>query len=169
MASCKINSGLLKDTCSYIIGGVSKIYLANKSDNPVFTDSDSDNIYDSVSFGTSGAKFYEFDVTKNTSSYSQALTISGQNKYWLQTVDIQVSRADQETYDLVDLLGLGTFVAIVETRMGKFTVLGELNGLEATVGVVNSGVAEGDAAGIQITIAGPSLGVGKQFIGVIPV
>lgn len=167
--SCKINSGLLKNSCQYIIGGVNKIYLANKEDIVAFTDSNSDNIYDHVNFGTSGGKFYAFETTKNTSSYTQTLTISGQNKYWAQLVDIQVSRNDQEAYDLVDKLALGNFVAIVETRMGKKTILGMTNGLEASVGVINSGVAEGDAAGIQISLAGAELGVGSEFMGNVPV
>lgn len=166
---CKINSGMLKNTCNYLIGGVSAIYLANKSDIISFIDGNSDNIYDGVNFGTSGSKFYKFETTKNTSSYTQILTVSGQNKYWLQNVDIQVARDDQDAFDLVDALSLGTFVAIVETRTGKKTVLGEINGLEASVGNVNSGVAEGDSAGLQITLSGANPGVGKQYTGTIPV
>lgn len=166
--SCKINSGLLKSSCQYTIGGVVAIYLANKEDIVSFNDSDMDNIYDSVTMSSTASYFYKFETTKNTSSYTQTLTISGQNKYWLQTVDIQVSRSDQETFDLVDKLGLGNFVAVVENRMGKKVVLGELNGLEATVGVVNSGVAEGDSSGIQITLAGAELGLGHEFTGDLP-
>ena len=166
--SCKINDGLLKESCQFLIGGISNIYLANKEDVVSFNDPNSDNIYSGVTMSGT-ASFYKFETSKNTSSYTQVLTVSGNNKYILQTVDMIVPRSDQETYTLMEKLALGNFIAIVETRMGKMVVLGETNGLEATVANINSGLAEGDNAGIQVTLAAAELGFGHEFIGTVPV
>ena len=167
---CLINSGLSKDQCSYLIGGVNNIYIANKSDVINFTDTDLDGIFDSVVMNTTSGtgKFYKYETAKNTSSYSAVLTVNGGVKNILQTVDFFVPRADQIARDLADKLSLGTFVAIVQNRMGKYIVLGILNGLEATVGELNSGVAETDSASLHITLSGTELDYGHEFDGSIP-
>lgn len=166
--SCKINDGLLKESCQFLIGGIGYIYLANKEDVLSFNDSNADNVYDSITMSATSSVFYKFETAKNTSSYTQVLTVNGANKYILQTVDMIVPRSDQDTYDLMEKLALGNFIAIVETRMGKKLVLGELNGLEATVANINSGVVEGDNAGIQVTLVGAELGFGHEYLGTIP-
>ena len=166
--SCLINAGLLKENCQFLIGGISNIYLANKEEVISFNDGNADNIYDSVTMSSTASVFYKFESSKNTSSYTQVLTVNGNNKYVLQTVDMIVPRMDQDTIDLMEKLALGTFVAIVENRMGQKVVLGETNGLEATVANINSGVAEGDNAGIQVTLAGAEVGYGHIFNGTIP-
>jgi hypothetical protein len=166
--SCLLNGGLTKESCQFLIGGVSNIYLANKEELISFNDGNSDNIYDSITMSSTASVFYKFETSKNTSSYTQVLTVSGANKFIQQTVDFIVGRNDQDTFDLLEKLALGNFVAIVETRMGKKIVLGETNGLEATVANANSGVAEGDSAGIQVTLVGSELGYGHIYEGTIP-
>jgi len=167
--ACLITDGLTNESCQYLIGGVSNFYIANKQDVVAFVDGNTDGIYDSVNMGTSGtAKFYKFETSKNTSSFSTAIVVSGTNKYWSHTADIFVGRNDQDALDIIDKLALGNFVIIVETRMGKKYILGMTNGLEATVAELNSGVAEGDSAGIHFTLVGAELGTIAQFIGTIP-
>ena len=166
--SCLINAGLLKDSCQFLIGGISAVYLANKEEVVSILDTDTDMILDDITM-ISGATFYKFDTSKNTSNYTQTLTVAGSNKYILQSVDFFVPRADQDAIDIAEKLALGTFVAIVENRMGKQLVLGLTNGLEATVGEINSGVAEGDSSAVHFTLVGAELGFGSEFAGVIPV
>jgi|SRR6478735_4361616 len=168
--ACLITAGLTKESCQYLIGGVSNFYLANKQDVINFVDSNSDGIYDSVVMGTSGTnKFYKFETSKNTSNFTSTLVVSGNNKYWSHTADVFVPRNDQDALDLIDKIGLGTFVVIVETRMGKKYILGMTNGMEATVAELNSGVAEGDSAGVHYTLVGAELGTIAQYTGTIPV
>lgn len=166
---CKINKGLNKADCQFLIGGVKNIYLANFEDITSFTDNNSDNILDTVTMSTSGLVFYKFETAKNTSSYTTVLQVNGGVKNVLHTVDLFVPNNSQESRDLLELLSLGTFVAIVEDRMGKKIVLGKLNGLEATVGDFNSGVAETDQSSLHVTLAGTEMDYGVEFDGVIPV
>ncbi len=164
--SCLIPGGLLKETCQMLIGGVAKFHIANKSEVVSFNGTGSS--YDSITMSTTSSFFYTFETAKNTSSYTQVLVVSGTNKNVLQTADLFISRNDQESFDILEMLALGEFCIIVETRMGKKIVLGQTNGLEATVAEVNSGVSEGDSAGIHFTLAGTQLGYGKIFEGTIP-
>lgn len=166
--SCLITSGLGKDACNFLIGGIKNIYIANHSDITAFVDSGADGIYDSVTMASSGV-FYLYETSKNTSSYTQDLTVNGSNKYISQTVDFFVPRADNAARISAEKLALATVVVIVETRNGKKIVLGEENGLEATVGQISSGVAEGDNSALHFTLLGAELGYGHEFVGTIPV
>src|SRR6478735_726462 len=168
--ACKISTGLSNDACEFLIGGLASIYIANKQDVITFVDSDVDGVYDSVTMSTSGTnKFYRFQTTKNTSNFTTQLVVSGTNKYYNHTVDMFVSNNDQEALDVLTKLSLGNFVVIAQNRTGKKFILGMTDGLEATVGELNSGTAEGDSAGIHVTLVGANLGPASEFVGTIPV
>lgn len=166
--ACLLNNGLTDETCEYLIGGIKTIYIANKSEVLSFNDSGADNVYDSITMSSTMSYFYQFDVSKNTSSYTSQLQVSGTNKYRLHTLDFFVKASSQEAYDISEALDLGNFVAIVENRMGDKVILGMNNGLEATVGEANSGVAEGDNSGIHFTLTGAERYVLYKYIGTIP-
>lgn len=170
MARCLLNAPINSNECSFSIGGLSKIYIANYDDVISYTDSDLDGIIDTITMGTSGtARFYEFDISKNTSSANSVLTVNGGNKYILQTVDFFINKDDAESIDIAEVLSLGNFVVITKNRKGKYKIYGNLDGLEATAGDVNSGVAEGDTSTIHMTLSGPSENYFLTFDGVIPV
>lgn len=166
--ACLINNGLLNDQCQFLIGGLKNIYLANADEVTSITDTDTDDILDTITM-TSGSTFYKFDLSKDTSSSTEVLTVSNGNKYILSTITFVVPKSDTEAILTAEKLALGKFVAITETRMGKYKVFGLTNPLEATVGELNSGAGEGDSAGLNFQLAGAQLGYAREFDGVIPV
>lgn len=171
MPLCGINEGLLKGDCSFLIGGIESFAVANRKDVIGFTDSDLDGIYDTVQMSTAGtagtAKFYLFETTKNSSNYTTVLT-PGASTNIIHTVDLFVPRSDQSARDIAVGLSLGEFVIIAKTRMQKQIVLGWPNGLTATAGDVNSGVAESDLSSVHITLAAANFDYGVEFSGTIP-
>lgn len=168
MILCKLDSGIDDNVCQFLIGGLKNIYLANYEDVVGATDSDMDNILDTVQFSTSGEGFYKFKIVKNTSSFTQVLTINGANKYVVPTLTFVVAKNDQASFDIAEILALGTFLAIAEKRDGSKVLLGLLNGLEASALEINSGTAEGDSSAISVTLSGSELGFAKEFKGVVP-
>jgi hypothetical protein len=171
--SCKPNAGLLKD-CGFLIAGMDKFYLASIDDVVSFNDTNNDDIFEGLTMSGTASVFYQFDVSVNTSSITEVYTPSPSGGFIQQTADILIPRADSEARLQLELLVKSDLIVLGKNRMGKLIVLGVNadgtpgNGLKATVGNLNSGVAEADNAGIQLTITAPQLNFGREYTGTIP-
>lgn len=164
MANCKIDTGLTSEDCEFIFGGIESVYLANKSQVVAFVQGTSKYEITDITMGSAGL-FYKFPVAEETSSFTDALTVSGASRYVLQTIDFFTPATSITAREVAEDLALSSLVAIVEKKTGELIVFGYTVGLKATVVELNSGVALGDNTALHVTLTAPSLGFGKVFTG----
>lgn len=163
--ACLIENDLLNSDCAYSIGGLSKIYVANKEDVASYTQG-SNGAITAITM-ESGKTFFTYDISKNTSNSNSTLTLGTGTKYILQSVDFFVTGDMIELTSAANVLGLGKFVIITEKRDGTKQIFGRLNGLEATVGEMPSGVAEGDSSALHFTFNSAELEFAPVFTGTV--
>jgi hypothetical protein len=150
---CLITGGLVKD-CDFLLGGLKTLYLANISDIDTYTDTTADDgIIDAIIMNGVGV-FHTFEFEDNTASFTNEMQVSAGQKYVLQTVNFSLANKEAEVIAQMKDLALSTLVAIAVDRTGKRYILGRNNGLSATVASLNSGAAEGDFAGLTVTLSG---------------
>ena len=150
---CLITAGLTKD-CDYLLGGLKTLYLANTSDVDSYTDTVPNDGEINAIVMVATKVFFTYEFENNTASFTNELVVSGGQKYVAQTVNFSLSKKDAELIADLKNLSLANIVAIAVDRTGKRFILGRINGLEATVQTLNSGVAEGDFGGLTVTLAG---------------
>lgn len=150
--ACLITGGIVKD-CDFLLGGLKTIYLANSEDIDSYTDTvANDGIINAIVMVATKVFFtYEFD--NNGGSFTNELTVSGGQKYVTQTVNFSVANKEAEVIADLKNLSLANMVAICVDRTGKRYILGRTNGLEATITTLNSGAADGDFAGLTVTLS----------------
>jgi hypothetical protein len=161
MAQCvSISSGLL-GACDYKLAGTDKIYIGNYDD---FSFSKDANQVVTAITATSGATFFEFEAELNTGSGASALQIGGSgNKYFQQTVNFSNANNTSANLEVLKDLGLSKVVAIVVTRDQVRELYGEDGGLRAITLEYNTGAAEGDASGYNVSLQG----VGRQLRSIV--
>jgi hypothetical protein len=161
--SCKLTSGL-GNPCEYSASGLNSLYITNFSDVVSITDSDSDNILDTVNFGTSGGKFHLFEFADNTANFTEVMSIGGYgNKSFTQTLIFSTANSTQEATDVMETLGLSKVLAIAVNKSGKRNVLFLNNAGEVTAMQKESGAAANDNAGFTVTLTAVAVGYAPEF------
>lgn len=158
--ACLITQSLTQD-CSFILGGLSRLALANKSEFSAATSS---------SITMSGAAvFYEIEFAPNTGAFTNELVVSNGQKYINQGISFQVGNKNSTTLTQAPNLALGKFVAVAKDRANNTYLLGRTGyGLQATVTSLNSGAAEGDFGGLAVTMTNGSTEYALLYTGTVP-
>lgn len=127
-------------------GGIAKLYIASTD---AITGITSANSIISVIGMASGAKFYEFSLTNNTSSFSEARTVSVESgsAYIEQSVELVLNYRESAKREVIEALGsnLQKLTIIIKDSNDNYFVLGESRGLILTTNTGGSGKALGDA------------------------
>lgn len=103
---------------------------------------------------TSGStKFWKYDLTKQTSQFTETVTPSMENGtiFYQQDLQIVLNKMTAALRNELRLLGQNRLMAIVLDRNGVYWLLGSLNGLELSAGTAQTGTAFGDRNGYDIT------------------
>ena len=150
---CLITGGLVKD-CDFLLGGLKALYLANLSDIDSYTDTVADDGEINAIVMVATKTFFTFEFEDNTGSFNNELTVSGGQKYVTQTLAFSLASKEKEVIAELKNLALSDLVAIAEDRTGKRFILGRTNGLEPSVQTLGSGAADGDFAGLAVTLTG---------------
>ena len=154
--ACIISNGIARE-CDFAVGGIDKVYLANKDD------------VESVAYGsdgsvtgitlTSGATWYEYQPELNSASLTQSLQVGNVSRYVQQTLVFSVASLNQEKVSTLDDLSLTTLVASIRANDGNWYLIGDKgSGLKASAVEVTTGAAESDDAVATVTIQGGNKG-----------
>jgi hypothetical protein len=106
---------------------------------------------------TSGStKFWKYDLTKQTSQFTETITPSMENGtiFYQQDLQIVLNKMTAALRNELRLLGRNRLIAIVTDRNGNNWLLGSGNGLDLSAGTGQSGTAFGDRNGFDVTFTG---------------
>lgn len=157
MSTCDITSGFTLG-CRDNTGGIRNLYILSGSITSLTTSSEG-VISDIAGTGS----FYQFELFRQTSDYSEAITSTPENGtvFYEQTVNAVFFKLQSSTRNQMRVLAKNPDITmIVETNngsvdgVGKFVLLGQDNGLQLTGGTGATGTAFGDLNGYTLTFVG---------------
>ena len=155
--SCLLTSGVTKQ-CAHEFGGLKELYIGNFSE-VTSTAVDADGSITGFTMSSTGATFYTFEFIKDTGQALEELQENGPSSFIQQTINFQLNGLTQAKRDVINELSLGTFVIIAKKPDDNYWVFGRPEvsiGLEAVTDTVDSGAATSDAAGMTLSLVGPS-------------
>ena len=151
--SCSLTTGYVLG-CRDSVGGIKTIYV--QSFNP--TGSCNASLSGSVTgfTGYASGGFFEYDLTKATSSMTETLNASIENGsiFYTPEVTFTINKLQVAVRNELRLLARNRLLVIVQDNNNRYWVLGAANGLEATAGTAGSGTAFGDRSGYEMTLTG---------------
>ena len=156
MAVCGFIDGNIEKTCDNNVGGIKKLYLQLKSNvSAVTLGSPVDEITGFTMVG--GATFFEVELTRNTSTYTENENNDEANGTQLitQTVTIVLNRREKTKRDQINLLGrFRELVCIIKDSNDNIVYLGEENGLLLTTNEGGAGTTKADPNRYTLTLVG---------------
>ena len=151
--SCALTTGYALG-CRDSVGGIKTIYV--QAFNP--TGSCNTNVSGSVTgfTGYASGGFFEYDLTKATSSMTETLNASIENGslFYTPEVTFTINKLQVAVRNELRLLARNRLLVIVQDNNNRYWVLGAANGLEATAGTAGTGTAFGDRSGYEMTLTG---------------
>jgi hypothetical protein len=159
MACSNLNAGFILD-CNDSNGGVDKIFIANGPVQSIATASGNTGFIDEIVVGGSPlvpADFFEFEVPRQTSSFTETHTPSQANGtlFYDQALSMVFNKMEANKRNQLLLMGqANNMVVIYKDNNGKYWSVGLERGAYMTAGTSVSGTAYGDQNGYQITISG---------------
>lgn len=150
MACSQTLSGITRD-CLSNMGGIVKVYLANREDVTAVTETSGK--ITAITMG-SGAKFKAYNFRPNTSSMSSNAQVNAENgtTYWQTDLVMVFNRMDTAKRIEVVAMAQGELVAIVEDANGAFWYLGHDAALTLSAGDGLTGTARADRNGYSVTL-----------------
>jgi len=151
--SCSLTTGYALG-CRDSVGGIKTIYV--QAFNP--TGSCNANLSGAVTgfTGYASGSFFEYDLTKATSSMTETLNASIENGslFYTPEVTFTINKLQVAVRNELRLLARNRLLVIVQDNNSRYWVLGAANGLEATAGTAGTGTAFGDRSGYEMTLTG---------------
>lgn len=156
MADCETLEGI-EIGCDGNVGGIKKFYAALRSEVtfPLTLSSPGDEISGITMIG--GAKFQEFEFTKNTSTFQETEDTNQENgtAFTLQTITLKLNRREKTKRDKLLLLGKFKDLVVIITDNNNINwFFGEENGVNLKTKDGGAGTAKGDANGYTLTFIG---------------
>lgn len=155
MADCNILEGGISIGCENNVGGIRKLWLKEHS-KVTYTIGSPSNKIATLTVDDS-SKFYEFEFTKNTSTYVEDSNTASETGTELttQTITLVLNRREQAKRDTILLLGrFKNLVGIVLDSNGLYWYFGETEGINLTNKTGGPGTAKTDRNGYTITFVG---------------
>lgn len=158
--SCLITQGWLKG-CELDTGGIKTVYLTNTANITTVAPTLGSTTSGSEDLGivttitpVSGAGFYEFQPNKLSSNWDQEFQYNATNGTggFLQTINLVFAKNEAAKRNQIKLMAGADLVAIVETKSGKYWLVGEDEPLEMTTAKSSTGVQLTDLSGWTITL-----------------
>ncbi len=159
MACSNLNAGFILD-CNNSNGGIDKVYIANGPVQSIATVSGNSGIVDEIVVGGSPltpADFFEFEVPRQTSSFTETHTVSQANGtlFYDQALSMLFNKMEASKRNQLLLMGQATnLVVVFKDNNGKYWSVGLERGGYMTAGTSVSGTAYGDQNGYTITLSG---------------
>ena len=151
--SCALTTGYTLG-CRDSVGGIKAIYVQNW----ISTGSCNANLSGAVTgfTGYNASGFFEYDLTKATSSMTETLNASMENGtiFYTPEVTFTINQLQVAVRNELRLLVRNRVIVIVQDNNNRYWLLGSANGLEATAGTAGTGTAFGDRSGYELTLTG---------------
>ena len=157
MSTCDITSGFTLG-CRDNTGGIANLYILSGSITSV-TDA-SEGLISGI---TGSGEFYKFELFRQTSDFSEAITSTPENGtvFYEQTLNAVFFKLQSSTRNQVKVLAQNpNLKVVVETNngtvdgVGRYWLLGEDRGMQLLSGTGATGTAFGDFNGYSLTFTG---------------
>jgi hypothetical protein len=150
--SCSLTTGYALG-CRDSVGGIKTIYVQGWNATGTVNTNGSGTVTGFTGFSSG---FYEYDLTKATSSMTETLNASIENGsiFYTPEVTFTINKLQVAVRNELRLLARNRLLVIVQDNNNRYWVLGAANGLEATAGTAGSGTAFGDRSGYEMTLTG---------------
>jgi hypothetical protein len=150
--SCSLTTGYALG-CRDSVGGIKTIYVQGWNATGTVNTNGSGTVTGFTGFSSG---FYEYDLTKATSSMTETLNASIENGsiYYTPEVTFTINKLQVAVRNELRLLARNRLLVIVQDNNNRYWLLGSANGLEATAGTAGTGTAFGDRSGYEMTLTG---------------
>ena len=151
--SCSLTTGYALG-CRDSVGGIKAIYVQAFNATGSVNTNGSGTVTGFTGYSASG--FFEYDLTKATSSLTETLTASTENGtlFYAPEVTFTINKLQVAVRNELRLLARNRTIVIVQDNNSRYWVLGADNGMEVTAGTAGTGTAFGDRSGFDITLSG---------------
>jgi hypothetical protein len=148
--ACNLTSGILL-SCRDNVGGVSTAYITDFTNIASITKNTGDTITQISGSGT----FYEFQLIRTSSQYTETVNASLENGtvFYTQELVTYFAKLSQDKRNILKTLAQSPRLAVVIVdNNGDSFYLGETYGMFVSAGTSVTGKALGDANGYNITL-----------------
>jgi hypothetical protein len=151
--SCEALEGIVK-SCDNNSGGIYKVWI-NQQDNisSIGLDSILTWTIDSIALTAPANTYTEFEIRRNTGSYTEeaAIDLVNGSSYYTQTITLMFHRRDQSKSQAIKVLGAGQqyLNAIIQDANGKYWYFPYL---QLTGAAEGSGTARADGSKYSVTL-----------------
>ena len=151
--SCSLTTGYALG-CRDSIGGIKTIYVQAFNATGSVNTNGSGTVTGFT--GYASGSFFEYDLTKATSSMTETLNASVENGtlFYTPEVTFTINKLQVAVRNELRLLARNRLIVIVQDNNNRYWLLGADNGLEATAGTAGTGTAFGDRSGYEMTLSG---------------
>jgi len=156
MACSNLTAGFTLD-CNDSQGGIEKIFIGNGAVESI---TETSGLVTAITVGGSAmvpADFFEFDTPRQTSSLTEATTVSQENGTitFDQQLTMVFNKMEAEKRNQLLLMAEATSMVIVaKDNNGKYWSIGLERGGYMTSGTAVSGVAYADRSGYELVVGG---------------
>ena len=152
--SCSLTTGYALG-CRNSVGGIKTIYVQALNATGSVNTNGSGLVTGFTPTSVSGS-FFEYDLTKATSSMTETLNASTENGtlFYTPEVTFTINKLQTAVRNELRLLARNRLLVIVQDNNNRYWVLGAANGLEASAGTAGTGTAFGDRSGYEMTLTG---------------
>lgn len=151
--SCSLTTGYALG-CRDSVGGIKQIFVQAFNATGSVNVNATNTVTGFTGYSASG--FFEYDLTKATSSMTETLNASVENGsiFYAPEVTFTINKLQVAVRNELRLLARGRLLVIVQDNNSRYWVLGSANGMEATAGTAGTGTAFGDRNGYELTLSG---------------
>ena len=141
--------------CRDAIGGIKTIFVQTLNATGSVNTNGSGLVSGFTPSSVSGS-WFEYDLTKATSSMTETLNASTENGtlFYTPEVTFTINKLQTSVRNELRLLARNRLLVIVLDNNGRYWLLGAANGLEASAGTAGTGTAFGDRSGYEMTLTG---------------
>jgi hypothetical protein len=148
--SCQLSSAIALD-CLDQIGGIKTVYISTDFEYTSFTE----GATGISAFSGATGDFYQFEVPKDTASYTSTFTVSQTNgtAFFSQALTLNIQHLSTAKRNQIQLLTYNRASRVIfEDNNGAYWLVGLTRGCTVTAGSTVTGTAPGDAIQYTITL-----------------
>lgn len=151
--SCSLTTGYALG-CRNSVGGIKTLYVQTWSSSGSVNTNGAGLVTGFTGYSASG--FFEYDLTKATSSMTETVAgnIENGTLFYTPEITFTINKLQTAVRNELRLMARVNIIAIVLDNNGLYWLLGANNGLEVTAGTAGTGTAFGDRNGYNFTLTG---------------
>ena len=152
--SCSLTTGYALG-CRDAVGGIKTIFIQTLNATGSVNTNGSGLVTGFTPTSVSGS-WFEYDLTKATSSMTETLNASTENGtlFYTPEVTFTINKLQTTVRNELLLLARARVYVIVQDNNDQYWFLGAANGMELTAGTAGTGTAFGDRSGYELTLSG---------------